>query len=278
MTASRPARTRRALVLACSLLAAAIAGEGTRAQPRSASVSYDVYTGGVQILELDAALVVDGGSYGLSANMRTRGLMATLFPWEQANRVSGTIGPAFPAPRRFEQRGNFRGKERIVEIGYLDGRIAELNVAPVGTEDNEREPVPLEDVVAALDPLTGIVALLLRLEGGGRCDGRYDGYDGRRRFRMEVTDRGEGTVEVPGLRGAPAQVRVCDFVYLQTAGFVRRVSWGPDRQREPREGRIWVGDARAVVPGVGMDRLPLRMEVDNAYGRMLAHLRATAPR
>jgi hypothetical protein len=264
------------LALACCLLVAG--GEGARAQARSASVSYDVYTGGFQILELDADISLDAGSYDLSARLRTRGLMSTLFPWEQANRVAGTTTAPFPAPLRFEQRGVFRGKERSVEIAYRDGRIAGLAVAPVGADDNDREPVPIDDVAGALDPLTGIVALLLRLEAGGSCDGRYDGFDGRRRFTMELVDRGSEAIEVPGARGGPGTTRVCDFVYRQTAGYARRVTWGPDRQREPREGRVWIGDPRQVAPGVALTRLPLRMEVENSYGRMLAHLRPAAPR
>lgn len=276
MIAHRTIRACLVLVLACCLVA--VGGARARAQARSASVSYDIFTGGLQILELDAALSIDAGSYDLSAKLRTRGFMSTLFPWEQANRVAGTTAAPFPAPRRFEQRGVFRGKERSVDIAYRDGRIAELAVAPVGAEDNDREPVPVEDVAGALDPLTGIVALLLRLEAGGSCDGRYDGFDGRRRFTMELVDRGTETIEVPGARGGPGPARVCDFVYRQTAGYARRVSWGPDRQRDPREGRFWIGDPRPVAPGVSLTRLPLRMEVENSYGRMLAHLRPSAAR
>lgn len=276
MIAHRTIRACLVLALACCLLAA---GQGeARAQARAASVSYDIYTGGIQILELDASISLDAGRYDLSANLRTRGLMSTLFPWSQANRVAGTTAASFPAPRRFEQRGVFRGKERSVEIAYRDGRIAELAVAPVGADDNDREPVPVEDVAGALDPLTGIVALLLRLEAGGSCDGRYDGFDGRRRFTMELVDRGNEAIEVPGARGGPGPARVCDFVYRQTAGYARRVSWGPDRQREPREGRFWIGDPREVAPGIALTRLPLRMEVEGSYGRMLAHLRPAAAR
>jgi len=276
MIQSKPART--SVVLALALFLVAMGCGGARAQARSASVSYDIYTGGVQIVELDASISLDGGTYDLSAKLRTRGLMSTLFPWEQFNRVAGTTAAPFPTPRVFEQRGKFRGKESSVEIAYRDGRIAQLAVAPVGAEDNDREPVPVDDVAGALDPLTGIVALLLRLEAGGSCDGRYDGFDGRRRFTMELVDRGTEAIEVPGAPGGPGPARVCDFVYRQTAGYARRVSWGPDRQRDPREGRFWIGDPRQVAPGVALTRLPLRMEVENSFGRMLAHLRPPAPR
>lgn len=268
----------RALAHACLLLCAAGAGEPAQAQPRAASVSYDVHTGGLQVLEIDASLSVGAGSYAMSASLRTRGFLAALFPWEQANRVEGVIGASALAPLRFGQRGVFRGRERSVDIGYVDGRIAQVSVSPVGEEDGDREPIAMEDVARALDPLTGIVMLLLRLEAGGGCDGRYDGFDGRRSFTMAMTDRGTDMVEVPGARAGPASARVCDFVYRQTGGHARRVFWGPDRQREPREGRLWIGDSRQVVPGLGIERLPLRMEVDHSYGRMHAHLRPAAPR
>ncbi len=279
MTNAKPPRPRHAVARASlAVVLAAACGWGAHAQPRSASVAYDVYTGGLQVLELEASLSVDASSYQLSASMRSRGFLAMLFSWDQVNRVSGVIAASSPAPRRFEQRGNFRGKQRSVEIDYADGRIARLDVAPTGDEDGDREPVAMADVAGALDPLTGIMALLLRLDAGGGCDGRYAGFDGRRSFNVEMIDRGLDAVELPGARGGPARARVCDFVYRQTGGYARRVYWGPDRQREPREGRLWIGDPRQLAPGLALERLPLRMEFENSFGRMLAHLRPVAPR
>jgi hypothetical protein len=242
---------------------------GALAQERSLTAAYDIYTGGLQIVELDVALGIDASAYGIEARLRTRGFYATLFSWEQINRVEGRIAGNGVAPQRFEQRGRFRGQQRSVDIAYRGGMVEDVRVHPTGDEDYDREVLPVETVRADLDPLSGIVLLTLRLEKGGDCSGGYDGFDGRRRFRIDLTDAGSEAVEVGGR--PPRAARICDFVYRQIGGYARRVSWGPDRQREPRLGRFWLAEA---LPGAPV--IPVRMEMDNSWGRMIAHLRSAA--
>jgi hypothetical protein len=242
---------------------------GVDAEERSLTAAYDIYTGGLQIVELDVALGLDASAYGVEARLRTRGFYASLFPWEQVNRVEGQIAASGIAPQRFEQRGRFRGQQRSTEIAYRAGMVEDVRVHPTGEDDYDREVLSVETVRDDLDPLSGIVLLTLRLERGGDCSGGYDGFDGRRRFRVDLSDQGREVIEAGGR--PPRQARVCDFVYRQTGGYARRVSWGPDRQREPRLGRFWLAEA---LPGAPV--IPVRMEMDNSWGRMIAHLRSVA--
>lgn len=235
------------------------------------AAAYDVYTGGLQVMEFAVDLEVTDETYDIRARLKTRGIYATLFSWEQVNRVTGALAGAQSAsPQRFEQRGRFRGQERRAEIDYRDGRVDRVAIHPDGSEDGDRERLGIDEVRDTLDPLSGIVMLMQRLEGGGDCAGTYDGYDGRRRFRIELTDAGQETVEAALVAGPPAAhtARVCDFVYRMTGGFARRVFWGPDRQREPRAGRIWL-----VVAKPGAPALPVRIEMDGTWGRMITQLR-----
>ncbi len=66
------------------------------------------------------------------------------------------------------------------------------------------------------------------------------------------------------------EARICEFTYRMVAGFVRNVTWGADRQREPRTGRVWLA---RVLPGQPL--APVRIEVDNTnWGTTIAELRA----
>lgn len=267
--------TRRLRLLVVSVLAA-LAGAlgGACAEEKRLTAAYDIFTGGFRAVEMDIDLGIDGDGYAIEARLRTRGIFGTLFPWEQVNRVAGIISERAAMPTRFEQRGKFRRQDRSVEITYEAGRVRQFRTHPTGEEDADREALALADVESALDPLTGVVMLLMRIGGGGDCVGGYEGFDGRRRFRIEISDAGTETVlaSLPGGGAADRPARICDFVYRQTGGFARRVTWGPDRQRDPRPGRFWLVQ---VEPGGAA--VPVRMELENSWGRMIAQLRDIGP-
>ena len=55
-------------------------------------------------------------------------------------------------------------------------------------------------------------------------------------------------------------------------GFMRRVTWGPDRQRVPQTGRVWLGSIAQRLPIV-----PVKIELDSSWGRTIAYLRRLEP-
>jgi hypothetical protein len=262
----------RAFAFPFVLAALLVAGDARSQESRSFAVVYDVYTGGLQVVELGIDLSMAASRYELLTRVKTRGMYATMFPWEQVSRASGQVDANKIAPLRYEQRGTFRGKPRSVEIGYRDGRVSEIKIEPPPADDNDREPVGLDALLGSVDPLSGIMGVLMQVDRGGTCTGRYDGFDGRRRFTIEFTDRGIERVEAGKPLAFNGDARGCDFVYRQTGGFMRRVTWGPDRQREPQIGRAWLAEAISRAPIV-----PVRIEIDNNWGRTIAHLRKPAP-
>lgn len=259
----------RALAFAAATL---MAGGASAQEARSFTVAYDVYTGGLQVVELGIDLSLVASRYDVLTRVKTRGMYATMFPWEQVSRASGQVDASKVAPLRFEQRGTFRGKPRSVEIAYLNGRVSTLKIEPPPADDNDREPVAIDSLLGSVDPLSGIIGLLMQVDRGGACSGRYDGFDGRRQFNVEFTDRGVERVEAGYPVVFSGEARGCDFVYRQTGGFMRRVTWGPDRQRIPQSGRVWLAEAIARAPIV-----PVRIEIDSNWGRTIAHLRKPAP-
>ncbi|MBL8697146.1 MAG: DUF3108 domain-containing protein [Alphaproteobacteria bacterium] len=240
--------------------------------PDRVALAYDVYTGGLQVIEFGLDIGLDATRYDVLTRLKTRGFYATLFPWEQVSRATGQVSDQKVAPLRYEQRGRFRGSERTVDIDFRSGRVADIRVVPTAADDNDREVLSSDDVLGAVDPLSGVVSMLIRVNRGDRCEGSYDGFDGRRRFNIAFTDRGPERVEGGGAGTVAGQARGCSFVWRQTGGFVRRVTWGADRQREPQTGRVWLAEAIARAPVV-----PIKVEIDSNWGRTLAYLRRPAP-
>ncbi len=244
----------------------------TAQEQRRLTIAYDVYTGGLQVVEFGLDLTLTAGRYDVLTRLKTRGLYATLVPWEQVSRGSGQVSATKLAPLSYEQRGQFRGRERVVEIGYANGQVAGVRLEPTALDDNDREPVLDHQLAGVVDPLAGVLGLIIRVNDGGHCAGRYEGFDGRRRFTIEFVDRGIERVEVGRPVAFAGDARGCDFVYRQTGGFMRRVTWGVDRQRIPQLGRLWLAPVAAHLPIV-----PVKIELESSWGRTIASMRKLAP-
>jgi hypothetical protein len=259
------ARVAIRLALVLSLLSA---GGAAGQESRAFQASYDVFTGGLQVVELGIDLSLAASRYEVLTRLRTRGVYGTMFPWEQVSRASGQVDANRIEPLRFELRGTFRGTPRSVDIEYRDGQVSAFRIEPPAADDNDREPIERSALVGTLDPLSGIIGMLMQVDRGGVCSGRYDGFDGRRRFSMEFVDRGIERVDAGRQAAYSGDARGCEFVYRQTGGFMRRSTWAQDRQRIPQTGRAWLAAAIAGAPIV-----PVRIEVDSNWGRTIAHLR-----
>ena len=244
------------------------AGTAAAEEPRAFRAAYDVFTGGLQVVELGIDLSFAASRYEVLTRIRTRGVYGAMFPWEQVSRASGQVDASKVAPSRFEQRGTFRGTPRSVDIEYRDGQVSAFRIEPPAADDNDREPVERTALAGALDPLSGIIAVLVQVDRGGACNGRYDGFDGRRQFSVEFVDRGIERVDGGRQAAFSGDARGCEFVFRQTGGFMRRITWGQDRQCLPQTGRAWLASAIAGAPIV-----PVRIEVDSNWGRTIAHLR-----
>jgi hypothetical protein len=259
------ARVAFRLALVLSLLSV---GGAAAQESRAFQAAYDVFTGGLQVVELGIDLSLAASRYDVLTRLKTRGVYGTMFPWEQVSRASGQVDADRVAPLRFELRGTFRGTPRSVDIEYRDGQVSAFRIEPPAADDNDREPIERSALAGALDPLSGIIGMLMQVDRGGACSGRYDGFDGRRRFSMEFVDRGIERVDAGRQAAYSGDARGCEFVYRQTGGFMRRSNWGQDRQRMPQTGRAWLATAIAGAPIV-----PVRIEVDSNWGRTIAHLR-----
>jgi hypothetical protein len=260
------------LVCVASALPAVTAGQTL--EPRRVAATYDVYAGGLHALELNLELTLAGDRYDARAKMRTRGMMDWLFGWQAASIVSGKLDGLKPQPERYEVAGEFRGRPRKTLVTYRDGTVANIAIEPVLADDNDREPVPPEMLAGTRDPVSTVLLALTEVAANGRCEARYAGFDGRRRYDIEFTDQGVERVEAGNPPVFAGEARRCAFVYRNVAGFVRRASWtGQERQREPQTGRAWVASTTS-----GMPHMPVKIEYDTGFwGKTFVQLRGPVP-
>ena len=262
---------RFAMWLRGALFALAIAApSGARAQNADRVVlGYDITVAGFHVIDFDLAIAIDDRAYDVTTTFRTHGVLDWFVPWQSVSQSVGRVKNGTVKPERYEALGTFRGNRREVRFHYRDGAIGGIELVPPLGEDNDREPVTAAEMGDARDPAAMLYALIRRVSAGQTCTGVVPGFDGRRRFDLEFVERGIEPVAAWRAGAFEGDARRCDFTFRIVAGFMRNVSGGVDRQREPRLGRTWLAP---VVPGKPL--APVRIEVDNSnWGRTVARLR-----
>ena len=262
---------RFAMRLGAALFALAIAlPSAARAQSADRVVlGYEISIAGFHVIDFDLAIAIDDRAYDVSTTFRTHGVFDWFVSWHSVSQSLGRVKNGKVKPERYEALGTFRGNRREVRFNYRDGAIGGIELVPPLGEDNDREPVTAAEMGDAQDPAAMLYALIRRVSAGQTCTGVVPVFDGRRRFDLEFVERGVERVEAWRTGAFEGDARRCDFTFRIVAGFMRNVSGGVDRQREPRLGRTWLAP---VVPGKPL--APVRIEVENSnWGLTIARLR-----
>jgi hypothetical protein len=252
----RPHRLRIALwfsVFICGLAckAPARASDGV-------ALDYQVRYGPLQILEMHNTTRISDGRYEARSEMRTVGMVSLLFPWTASSSTNGRGSGTALTPEAHRTRGELRGTARSVAIDYSgDGNVTTA-VTPAADSD-ERDPVPAALQQHTIDPLTAGLAAV-----NSGCQGRLRVFDGRRRYDMVLTDRGEAEVPSSSHNIYKGRARLCRVSIAPLAGFWRR-----NVQEDYRPSQL---DAWVAVPAPGVIPVPVYLELTAPRGTLGIHL------
>jgi hypothetical protein len=140
-----------------------------------------------------------------------------------------------------------------------DGKVS-IDVTPPPDSD-ERDPVPAALQQHTIDPLTAGLAAV-----NSGCQGTLRVFDGRRRYDMVLSDRGEA--EVPSSRHNiyTGRARLCRVSITPLAGF-----WRKNVQEDYRPSQL---DAWIASPAAGLIPVPVYLELTAPRGTLGIHLSA----
>ncbi|HEY9549170.1 MAG TPA: DUF3108 domain-containing protein [Kiloniellaceae bacterium] len=225
---------------------------------------YEVFFGGLHVLDARARLEREAGDYRLAVDAETRGFLGWLKPWQGTTESRGRIlaGKAIPGHHRSWGTGD--EGERLVAIGYDPaGRVADTLVQPAQDWD-DRHPLPPDAAEGTLDPLSVIAGLAGQLQAGGRCEGSFAVYDGRKRYDLVVSDAGETQLEPTAYSIYAGPARGCRLDYEMLGGhLIERNKY----VETARKRIVWVAQ-----PAEGAPFIPVRLEIETGYGTLVGHL------
>jgi len=241
-----------AALLAASVSQASAAGGGAR-------LEYEVWAGGVRVLEAEIVMRVADGRYRMELDAELVGPPSWVEEYSLKAFSQGVLGETGPEPEIYRQESDQGDKERWMQLAYADGfPEAEANF------NLERKRQPVDDAMKqdSVDPLTGLLSLVLQVAGAGSCQGLVPVFDGRRRFDVVLTDQGESELPRSRYNAYEGPAQRCAVALKPIAGY--RTS---GNEQFPND---VVLQGAEIVPG--LPALPVRLETKIAYGALLLHL------
>jgi hypothetical protein len=256
----------RPLVPALVLLGAVLPATGL-AQTEPVTAQYQVYFGGLHVLDAKATWERRAGDYRLAATAETTGFVGWLDPWKGTTESRGQVNAGKVTPHHHLNWGtddDSDNGERLVELSYdADGDIVDTLVQPE-QDWEDRHPLPPDAGRGTLDPLSVIAGLSELLQAGGRCEGRFAVFDGRKRYDLVVSDAGEKMLEPTSYSIYTGPARGCRLDYEMLGGHrIERSKYA----ETARERIIWV-----ARPAEGAPLIPVRLVIETAYGTVMGHL------
>lgn len=241
--------------LSVSLLC--LAAPVATAQAQGMALRYDVYAGGTYAVAMEAELQISPTSYRLGAALELGGMYALVSDWDMQTSVNGAIAGLSVLPYGFSKVSE--GGERWAELRFTDGRLTDAQGNPSPTQE-DTSTVPEAIKATALDPLSGVVGVLMQVAQTGLCAGTMQLYDGKSYFSVSRVDR--GPADAPdsryGAYSGPAQL--CEITIDDGAPYGRI-------DDDPRSAMIWLAQPVAGAPFV-----PVRIETQSKFGEVRVHL------
>ena len=250
-------------VFLAALLFAAPASAFTTSGER-VELTFDV-TAGARVAQMTLAYSATGDAYEIASSQRSVGFLDWVFPWRSTTEVAGMFRGPVSVPTSYRSEGVFRGNPRKVELIFEDGKVVRMEAVPENRDD-ERDEVPVEMRVGALDPVSAILAVIRQANETGNCAARVPVFDGRQRYDIVFEDLGPR--EVPRHHASTFQgmARACEFNWVPIAGRRRNanITAGNDRRG---------GIAYMAPIGMGATEAPVRIEFHAWFGTVTGHLR-----
>jgi hypothetical protein len=200
--------------LAC-LAISAFAPAQAEGWPTSVRAVYDVTFNGFNIGTLEFQSEAEQQSYTLLTNTRLSILLGA-FTFDGETRSFGLFVNQAPKPAAFsfDFRSNLRAGS--TKMGFSNGSVTNVTNLPPPPANANTIPVREQHLKGVLDPLSAV--MVVSRAASNPCDRRVPIFDGKERFDLIFSYKGEMKVSEQQPSGQPGVAFVCRVRYLPIAG------------------------------------------------------------
>ena len=240
------------------------------ASAKPVTLTYLAYLAGFPVLSMTATadLPVAGegqvvnGTFSLQANLVTQGSLASLYPYRMTVAAHGKFAGAQALPGQFHSEGQIMSKTESVTLTYGPGGKVDIKAVPLTRQAQEAAANGTAN--GTIDPATLVMAVIASYARTQNCSGNYQLFDGVRRYDLNVQQVGNGNVQYYKQSYYQGPATACQAVPQLIQGFA---PMAVESKLYPDSAKIWLAN---VVPG--MPALPVRIDTQNALGRMVFDL------
>lgn len=220
---SKPVRTAMlispllaSLVAAWAFVLGCTTPSSAETWPADLRAVYDVNFNGFQVGTFEFQSQAESQSYTLTANAHLSVLLGA-FTWQGETRSFGLIENQAPKPAAFTF--DFRSNSRAghTKMGFSDGTVTNVTHQPPAIMKSNMVPVRDHHLKNVLDPLSAIM-VVSRGSSANPCDRRIPIFDGKERFDLVLTYKGQMRVAEQQPSGQPSMAYVCKVRYMPIAG------------------------------------------------------------
>jgi hypothetical protein len=211
----------RSILAGLSLsIAASLGSAGTAAAsenwPANLRALYDINFNGFHVGTFEFQSQSERQSYTVLGNAKLSVLLGA-FSWDAETRSFGLFVNQAPKPASFSFDYKSSLRAGSTKLGFANGAVTDISHLPPEMPRLDIIPVREHHLKGVVDPLSAIM-LLARGSSANPCDRRIPIFDGKERFDLLFSYKGERKVVEQAPSGQPGVAHVCRVRYLPIAG------------------------------------------------------------
>ena len=199
-----------------AIVAAASSSAAAESWPANVRAVYDINFNGFNVGSFEFQSQAAHQSYTLIGNARLSILLGA-FTWDGDIRSFGLIVNQVPKPAAFTFDFKSGLRAGSTKLGFSNGAVTNISHQPPDMPKPDTVPLREQHLRGVVDPLSAIM-VLSRGSSTNPCDRRIPIFDGRERFDLVFSPKGEMKVIEQAPSGQPGMAQVCRVKYVPIAG------------------------------------------------------------
>jgi Protein of unknown function (DUF3108) len=184
--------------------------------PTTIRAAYEVNFNGFNVGTFEFQAQTEDESYSLTGTARLT-LLLGAFSWIGETRAFGLISNQVPKPAAFSFDFQANSKTGSTKVDFDDGVVLEVKHNPRVEPKTDIVPLRQQHLKGVLDPLSAIM-VVSNYSRADPCERRLPIFDGKERFDLVLSYKGEVKVNEQQPSGQPAIAHVCKVKYRPIAG------------------------------------------------------------